>query len=97
MNDKEVASATRQLVDQVKGALKDYDAIEGSSILINVSLNLLSLGMSAMSKFGAPSNGITKTEMLKGIYKSFCEGHKQALKQMEPELPKLLELTVVEL
>lgn len=97
MTNEEMANATRQLVDQNKGAVGDFDPIDGSSILINVALNLLSLGMSAMEKFGLPPKNMTKVEMLKGVYKSFCLGHKEALKKMNPQLAKDLELTVVEL
>lgn len=96
LTEEEITTSTAELVAQVKNALKDVrDPIGGANIVLNVAMNLHALAMSAISKYTS-LKGEPKDKMMKDLYRTYCDGHKQIMGKLEPELAKRLQLTVVD-
>jgi hypothetical protein len=94
LTEEEVATSVRELFGQVTGALRGLtDAIGGANILVNLAMNLQAHGMSAMAKY-TTLKGPAKTEMLREVYQSYCNGHAEIMKKIEPDTAGKLEMTV---
>jgi hypothetical protein len=94
LTEEEVATSVRELFQQVTNALRGLtDPIGGGNILVNLAMNLQAHGISAMAKY-TNLKGDAKTEMLREVYQSYCMGHKEIMKKIEPDTAGELEMAV---